>query len=159
MPPLGEIYLAHPAWSWAGAAAALLATEMATGSGWLLWPAAAAGLVAVAAGFMNLSTTAEVMTFAGLTIVSTVTARRYFPRQLRGHSHDINDNVVRLVGHRGRVVAPFSAGAGRVFVDGKEWAAELTEGEAPEVGASVEVTAVSGARLAVRGILAQDEVS
>jgi membrane protein implicated in regulation of membrane protease activity len=159
MAPLGEIYLAHPAWVWAGAAAALLAIELLTGSGWLLWPAAAAGVVAVVAGFMHLSTTTAVLIFAVLTIVSTFTARRYFPRRLAGHGHDINDNVVRLVGHQGRVVTPFSAGVGRVFIDGKEWAADLTEGEALEAGAAVEVTAVAGARLKVRGILARDEVS
>jgi membrane protein implicated in regulation of membrane protease activity len=38
-----------------------------------------------------------------------------------------------------------------VFIDGKEWAAELDEGEALEAGSAVEVTGVTGARLRVRG--------
>lgn len=149
---LGDLFLSHPAWAWAAAAAALLAVEVATGSGWLLWPAAAAGVVAIVEGFARVSTAAAVLIFAVLTIVSTVTARRYFPRRLASHAHDINDNVARLMGREARVVAPFEARAGRVFVDGKEWAAELDEGEAAQAGARVRVTGVSGARLTVRGL-------
>lgn len=152
MPALDGLYLTHPAWLWAAAAAALLALEVAAGSGWLLWPAASAGVVAVIAGFTPLSTPAAVIIFVVLTIVSTVTARRYFPRRLEPRSEDINDTVARVVGRKGRVVAPFQAGCGRVFVDGKEWAAELAEGEAPEAGARVEVTGVAGARLKVRSL-------
>jgi membrane protein implicated in regulation of membrane protease activity len=152
MASLGELFLLHPAWAWAGGAAALLAVELGTGSGWLLWPAASAGVVAVVDGFIGLPVSAAILLFVSLTIVSTATARRYFPRRLAGHGHDINDNVSRLVGHQGRVAASFVNGAGRVFVDGKEWAAELTQEGALEAGARVEVTAVSGARLKVRPI-------
>jgi membrane protein implicated in regulation of membrane protease activity len=83
-------------------------------------------------------------------VVSTLTARRYFPRRLAGHGDDINDNVGRLIGHEGRVVGDFEAGAGRVLVDGKEWAADAEAGEAPGAGAKVRVTGVAGARLKVR---------
>ncbi len=152
MPALDGIYLTHSAWIGAAAAAALLAVEVAAGSGWLLWPAASAGIVAVIAALTGLSTAAAVLIFAVLTVVSTATARRYFPRRLGPHSHDINDTVARLVGREGRVVAAFQGGAGRVFVDGKEWAAELAEGETLAAGGRVEVTAVEGARLKVRGV-------
>jgi membrane protein implicated in regulation of membrane protease activity len=40
---LAEILVAQPFWFWAGLAVALLAVEAATGTGWLLWPAASAG--------------------------------------------------------------------------------------------------------------------
>jgi membrane protein implicated in regulation of membrane protease activity len=150
MPGLPELSLTHAAWGWAAAGAALLAVEVASGSGWLLWPAAAAGVVAVVEGFTPLPVAAAVLLFAGLTLVSTLTARRYFPRRLASHAHDINDNVARLMGHEARVVAGFEAGAGRVFVDGKEWAAELEPGERAEPGAQVVVTGVAGARLKVR---------
>lgn len=152
MPVLDGIYLSHPAWVWAAAAAALLAVEVAAGSGWLLWPAASAGVVALISAFLQIPTAAAVLVFAALTILSTATARRYFPRRAEGRPPDINDPAARLVGRQGRVVAPFRAGAGRVFVDGKEWAAELAEGPALEPGARIEVTAVTGARLKVRGL-------
>jgi membrane protein implicated in regulation of membrane protease activity len=150
MANLADLYLTHPAWIWAGLAAALLAVEVAAGSGWLLWPAASAGVVAVVEGFREISPAAAVLIFAVLTIVSTLTARRYVPRRLASHAHDINDNVARLIGHEGRVVTPFQAGVGRVFIDGKEWAAELEGGETLDAGARIVVAAVGGARLKVR---------
>ena len=150
MPDVGLLYLTHAAWFWAGLAAALLAAEVATGSGWLLWPAASAGVVAVIEGFWSMPLTVAVPLFAVLVIVSTLTARRYFPRRFAGHGHDINDNISRVLGHEGRVAAPFVQGVGRVFIDGKEWAAELDEGEGLAAGSRVEVVGVTGAHLRVR---------
>lgn len=149
---LTDLYLSHSAWIWAAVGAALLATEILAGSGWLLWPAASAGAVGVIDGFSDLPFPAAVLIFAGLTIVSTLTARRYFPRRPPAECQDINDNIARLVGHEGRVVAAFEGGAGRVFVDGKEWPAELEGGETIEAGARVAVAGVSGVRLKVRGV-------
>jgi hypothetical protein len=90
--------------------------------------------------------------FALLTISLALLARRYLPKSLFQHqAGDINDNVARLVGHHARVVSAFQGRSGRVFIDGKEWAAELDEGEALEAGSRVEVTGVAGAHLRVRG--------
>jgi hypothetical protein len=151
MPSLTDLYVSHPFWVWIALAAALLAVEVVTGSGWLLWPSASAGAVAVLATFAELSLAQAVLAFAVLTIASTVLARRYLPRSLLHPSPgDINDNVARLVGHHGRAVGAFRDRSGRVFIDGKEWAAELDEGEALEAGSRVEVTGVAGAHLKVR---------
>jgi len=152
MPDLMSLYLAHPFWSWMALAAALLAVEVMTGSGWLLWPSASAAIVAVLATYAGLDPGQAVLVFALLTISTSLLARRYFPRSLSGHSKaDINDTVARLVGHQGRAVSAFEGRSGRVFVDGKEWPAELDEGEALAAGSPVEVTGVAGARLRVRG--------
>jgi len=144
-------YASHAFWVWAGLAAALLAVEVMTASGWLLWPATAAGVVAVLAALTPLTTAPSLAVFAVLTIVSTFLARRYLPRPLRSDGGDINDAVGRLVGHEGRVVSAFEDQVGRVFIDGKEWAAELAEGESLAAGARVHVVGVNGARLTVRG--------
>ena len=150
MDSIAGLYAAEPFWVWAGLAAALLAIEVLTGSGWLLWAAASAGMTAivVAIGGTNVPTT--LLIFALLTMASTLAARRYLPRSGRPTGDDINDNVARLVGHIGASVGAFSRGAGRVAIDGKEWAAQLEEGDALEAGASVEVIGVDGARLTVR---------
>jgi hypothetical protein len=101
---------------------------------------------------MRLSLEAAILIFAVLTIVSTLFARRFLPQRLfGGEGHDINDNIDRLVGHHGQVVAAFKGRSGRVFIDGKEWAAELAEGAELAAGARVEVVGVQGARLRVRG--------
>jgi membrane protein implicated in regulation of membrane protease activity len=144
------LYQAQPFWSWAALAAALLAVEVVSGSGWLLWAAASAGVTGAAVLGLRLSFPMALLLFALLTMVSTLLARRYFPRSAVAHSHDINDNVARLVGHQGSAVGAFAAGAGRVFIDGKEWAAEVEDGEPLGPGDPVRVTGVDGARLKVR---------
>lgn len=149
MPALVELHAAYPFWIWGGLAAALLAVEVLTGTGWLLWAAASAMATAIAAQLAGLSPAWAIMVFAVLTIVSTLAARRYLPRAAAGGG-DINDNVARLVGRRGRAASAFERGLGRVIVDGKEWAAELDDGETLAAGASVEVASVSGATLRVR---------
>ncbi len=146
-----DLYRAEPFWSWAAFSAALLAIEIVTGSGWLLWAAAAAGVTAMTVLLPGVRFPHAVLIFALLTMASTLLARRYFPRSAAAdEGHDINDNVARLVGHHGSAVEAFRRGAGRVFIDGKEWAAELDGEERLEAGAPVTVTAVHGARLRVR---------
>nr|WP_215906612.1 NfeD family protein [Phenylobacterium glaciei] len=146
-----QLAVANPFWVWAAVAALILATEVATGSGWLLWPAASAAAVAIAAQlFPQLGWVGAVVLCAGLTIVTTLLARRFWPPHQPGDAHDINDNTARLVGHHGKAVADFRDRSGRVFIDGKEWAAELDEDAVLAHGAPVEVTGVSGTRLRVR---------
>jgi membrane protein implicated in regulation of membrane protease activity len=140
----------QPFWIWAGMAAALLAAEVATGSGWLLWATASAAATAVVVALLEPNAPTAVLVFAGLTIVSTLLARRYLPRPNDAPGGDINDNVARLLGHRGSAVQAFQNQLGRVFVDGKEWAAELDDGEPLEAGARIEVVGVDGGRLKVR---------
>ena len=144
-----EFYAAHGFWLWVAIAAAVLAVEIAFGSGWLLWPAACAAVIAFVSLFTH-NAALEIGLFAVLTIATTLAARRFWPRN-RQASSDINDNVARLIGRQGRVTAAFSHGAGRVLVDGKEWAAESIDGSALELEAIVEVVGLSGgSRLQVR---------
>ena len=150
MDTIAGIYAAQPFWVWAGLAAALLAIEVVTGSGWLLWASASAAVTAAVVGVLAPSVPTALLVFALLTIVSTLLAHRYLPRHATAPAGDINDNVARLVGHRGSAVKAFKGRAGRVFIDGKEWAAEVDDGETLEGGASVEVVGVDGARLKVR---------
>jgi membrane protein implicated in regulation of membrane protease activity len=136
------------------AGAVLLAIEIGTGTGYLLWPAAAAGVIAVVAALIHPGLPIEALAFALLTIAATAIGRRYLPKPFRQPGPDINDRAGRLVGKSGEIVRPFEAGRGRVFVDGSEWAAEVDEGVAPlDVGTRVEVVEVLGAaRLKVKAV-------
>jgi membrane protein implicated in regulation of membrane protease activity len=147
---IAGIYAVQPFWVWAALGAALLAIEVLTGSGWLLWAAASATVTAVVVALVRPTVPTAILVFAVLTLVSTLLARRYLPRSTGSEAGDINDNVGRLVGHHGSAVKAFDGRAGRVFIDGKEWPAELDDGEALEAGASIEVTGVEGTRLRVR---------
>ncbi len=151
MDMIAGIYAAEPFWVWAGLAAARLAVEVLTGSGWLLWASASAAVTAIVVVLLHPNVPTALLVFAVLTAVSTLLARRYLPRSARTpDGADINDNIGRLVGHQGSAVKAFAGRSGRVFIDGKEWAAELDDGEALEAGASIEVVGVDGSRLRVR---------
>ncbi|MGZ8362725.1 MAG: NfeD family protein [Caulobacteraceae bacterium] len=151
MDVLTNLYLDHPFWVWLAVGAVFLAVEIATGTSYLLWPAASAAVVALLPLFgLKLGLPVELAIFAGLTIVSTLTAHRYLPRNLHANDPDINDPHLRLAGKRGVATAAFVDGQGRVDVDGKDWAAVLDGGGALAAGAPVEVASIDGARLKVR---------
>ena len=85
----------------------------------------------------------QLVIFAILTIVTTLAGRHYFPRPPGG---DINDTRSRLAGQDGVAARDFQDGRGRVFVDGKEWAAQLEGGASLVSGAKV-----IGSRFGARG--------
>ena len=146
---IADFYHLHPMWTWAALAGVLLAAEIATGTGWLLWPAACAGVVAVLALTRVLGLPGEVIVFALLSIASSLTARKYLKKSDLQPGQTINDRAHSLVGKTGQVTG-VQAGHARVLVDGAEWEAE---GEGLEAGASVEVVKVlGGARLAVKAV-------
>jgi membrane protein implicated in regulation of membrane protease activity len=145
-----ELLLAHPFALWLAVGGVLLTVEVATGSGWLLWPAGSAAVTAVLVLATPLDLTAQAVIFAGLTILTTLTGRRLFPHATVLGGGDINDTRARLTGADGVAAGDFAGGRGRVFVDGKEWAADLEGGAVLASGSRVLVTRVSGARLTVR---------
>ena len=142
--------LLHPFALWMAIGAVLLAFEVATGSGWLLWPAASAAIMGVLGLVWRFDLNMQWVIFAVLTIATTLAGRHFFSRM--GAGGDINDTRSRLTGLDGVAAGDFQAGRGRVFVDGKEWPAELEAGETIEAGARVAVAGVSGVRLRVRGV-------
>jgi membrane protein implicated in regulation of membrane protease activity len=145
------VFFDHPFWSWFAIAGMLLIGELMTGSGWLLWPAGSAATVGVAAFvYPPLGWSVELVLFVATAIVSTYVGRRFL-RPAPKDSHDVNDPARRLLGHEGETVSPFQGGLGRVFVDGKEWAAELDGGGDLAARAKVEVVEIlGGARLRVK---------
>jgi membrane protein implicated in regulation of membrane protease activity len=149
MDALTNLYASHPFWIWLAFGAVILVGELSTGSGWLLWPAAAAAVMAVLTFLVPNHIALHLAIFAGLTIVATVTARRYLPRDISGGGPDINDNITRLIGARGEAASIFAEGRGRVHVEGKEWDAQSDDALIP--GKAVEVLAVlSAASLRVK---------
>jgi membrane protein implicated in regulation of membrane protease activity len=141
----------HPFWVWLAIAAALLAVEVATGTGWLLWPAASAFVVGAIGQLLHPGLLIELGLFAALTIASTLLAKRYLRPVLEPKTPDLNDPLQRLVGQRGQVLSTFEQGRGRVFVDGKDWAAQTDE-PIPAISQEVVVIGVEGSTLKVRKI-------
>jgi hypothetical protein len=136
---------AHGFWSWAAIAALLLAAEVATATGYLLWPSASAGVVAIIQLFAKPGLEVDLLVFAVLTLVTTLIARRLLPAHLRQPGPDINDRARGLIGRSGQIVGAFSGGRGRVFIDGAEWIAESEDAASPPAtGATVKVVDVLG---------------
>jgi len=145
-----DLILHHPFWTWIAIGGIFLIGELVTGSGWLLWPAGAAAVVAVTTRLADIGWLWEIVLFAVAAILATYVGRRYLAAAPKGRG-DINDPAPRLVGQHGEVARAFRDGVGRVFVDGKEWAAELDGGGELAKSAKVEVIEiVGGARLKVR---------
>jgi len=152
MDQLETLYFTHPFWIWLAIGGVFLAGEVATGSGLLLWPAGCAALLAVLTFVLPEHPLVHLAVWAGLTAAATLTARRYLPRRLAEPAGpDINDNVGRLIGHRGTAVAAFVHGRGRVFIDGKEWAAEAADDDIA-ADQTVKVTAAEGSVLRVKAV-------
>jgi membrane protein implicated in regulation of membrane protease activity len=150
MDQLYFLWIAHPAAAWIALGVVLLAAEAVTGSGWLLWPAAAAlapALVSLVAFRDEVG--AQWILFALTAIVLTWIGRRYL-RTWPRTPHDINDARGAMIGQVGQVTSVSDHGQCRVMVGGKEWAAE-SPGAHPHAGERVQVTAViGGARLQVK---------
>jgi membrane protein implicated in regulation of membrane protease activity len=143
------LFFDNPFWSWAAIGGIFLIGELMTGSGWLLWPAGAAGTTGVAS-FLGINWPEQFVFFVVVTVIATYVGRRFL-RPAAQTGHDINDLAPRLLGKEGETVSAFKAGLGRVFVDGKEWAAELDGGGDLGAKSKVEVLEIlGGARLKVR---------
>ncbi|HZV85298.1 MAG TPA: NfeD family protein [Brevundimonas sp.] len=152
MEALIDLHAAQPYWIWLAIGVALLAIEAAFSTEWLLWPAVAAGMVAVLTVIgLPLSLIGEVAVFAVLTVILTLLSRRLIQRVNPTDSPDINAREGRLVGQRAQVVQPFVNGRGRVFVSGAEWIAEM-DGAVALAGETVVVEAIDGPKLRVRPV-------
>jgi inner membrane protein len=146
---VADLYAAQPFWIWLAVGVLLLAVEAMFSTEWLLWPAVAAGLVAVMTAVgVRLGLPGEVAVFAVLTVIATLLSRRLI-QKANPDGVDINDRDSRLIDQRARVVEAFVGGRGRVFISGAEWPAVI-EGEAPDVGEDVVVRGVSGSLLTVK---------
>lgn len=128
----------------------LLIVEMATGTTYLLWPAVAAFVTALAALIFPTNWVAEMALFAVLIIALT-----YFGHPLvkrwrdEGGAQGLNERNVTLVGKRG-VVANFANGVGSVKIADTMWRAVSEEPLA--AGESVEVASVDGTTLTVKRV-------
>ncbi len=144
------LFFAHPFWLWIALGGIFLIGELMTGSGWLLWPAGAAAATGVATIVWPMGPAYQIVLFVVVAVLATYLGRRFLPPAGRGKG-DINDPAPRLVGQHGEAIAAFKAGLGRVFVDGKEWSAELEGGGELAAKSKVEVTEIlGGARLKVK---------
>ncbi|MEE2525298.1 NfeD family protein [Hyphobacterium sp. HN65] len=136
-------------WWWLGIAAALLITELLTGTTYILWPAASAFVTALIASFVGWPV--ELFIFAGLGVAFLVLGDRFVkPRLKSGSDSGLNSRATYLVGERVTIVSAFTEGKGRVRHGDTEWAAKSHDGSDLAEGTSAIVDALDGTRLVVK---------
>jgi membrane protein implicated in regulation of membrane protease activity len=138
------------AWHWFALGLALLVAEIFTGTSYLLWPAAAAALTGFLAWIAPLSPIAAWTVFAGLTLVLTVTGRRFVRGRWlnRGASEHLNQRARSLIGQQALAESDFAAGFGRVKVADTAWRAQSEDAIA--AGERVEIVGADAATLKVK---------
>jgi len=132
---------------WLALALVLLIAEMASGTTYLLWPAAAAGLVGLLGFLVPLNGGLELALFAALVIALTAFGRPLV-RNLRIAAPVLNDRMTQMVGARGVAAGDFANGVGAVKLGDTVWRA--TSEHPIAAGVEVEVIAIEGATVKVR---------
>ncbi|ESQ89281.1 hypothetical protein ABAC460_13385 [Asticcacaulis sp. AC460] len=127
IPPMGL----QAFWIWLTFGILLLGLEVFLGTQWLLWSAAAAGLVAVVC-LTNLpfGLVTQVIVFAILSVAGALLTRKFM--KVPGLGPDVNDPHVRMLGKEAEILSGFALVAGgertgRVMFDGVEWPAVLQD--------------------------------
>jgi inner membrane protein len=145
-------------WIWLSIGGVILAIEAMIGTQWLLWPATAAGLVAVLTLLgLPINGLTQLIIFALLTIILSFLSKRFLKVDLL--PNDINDPHARLVGQEALVIESFDKtdgvlAQGRVIYEGIEWPAVFErKGQATEAilaNEKVEILKVSHGKLWVK---------
>lgn len=137
-------------WHWLALGLICLAAEAMTGSSYLLWPAAAAGLTALLAAIMPGDGQTQTAFFAAAAIVLTLFGRRIVRERWLAPSENesLNERGAQLVGAIGEAAADFAHGSGSVKLGDTIWRAQTSE--TLRAGDAVLVTGVHGATLLVR---------
>jgi inner membrane protein len=154
MEALIDAWQGFGAWRWLAIGALLLAAEFATGTAWLLWLAAAAGLTAILVALpIPTSFTTELLAFGAFALGTTAFGRRFFPpNAIKSDQPLLNQPNSRALGASVVVVSDFVGGEGRVKMGDTEWQAVTLDGASPKAGAQLQVLAMDGARLKVSGV-------
>ena len=141
-------------WHWWILAAVLLILELATGTTYLLWPAAAAAAVGLLVGLpIPFGWELQLLSFAVLTTALTMSCGRFVrERWMRSDKPTLNQRGDQLIGQRVVVASDFAAGVGRVRVGDSIWRARLDDGDSASEGDVVEITGLDGVTLSVRAL-------
>lgn len=114
-------------WVWLIIGGLILGLEVMVGTQWLLWPATAAGVVAVLTlTGLPVNLLVQIVVFSVLTLGLTLASKRFM--KVEAQIADINDPNYRLIGKEAVVIEAFDdkdghQSLGRVIYDGVEWPA------------------------------------
>ena len=127
----------------------LVGLELITGTTYILWPAAAALIVAVCVFILPLAWEIQFLLFAVLSIILLFVGHFYLrPLMKSDEPSDTNNPVRTMVGRRVVAFSDFDNGEGRVTVGDTQWKAS-SDAENLKTGDKLVITSVVGATLIV----------
>jgi len=145
-----ELFAEITIWHWWTLAAVLLVLELATGTTYLLWPAASASVVGLlVAAPVPFGWELQLFTFAVITTALTMIGAKFVrQRWMASDKPNLNRRADQLLGQKVVAASAFVAGIGTVKVGDTVWRAQIADGAA--AGDVLEVTGMDGVTLAVR---------
>jgi inner membrane protein len=151
MDALYDLLMQMNAWHWLIFAAGLLVLELLTGgTTYLLWPSAAAFIIALLHFILPMNWQVDWSLFALLTLILTVVGSAYLkPLLNKGGEANLNDRAARLVGQSAEIASDFTNGIGRVRLGDTQWQAISADGDNLKAGAKVVIKSVNGVTLTV----------
>jgi membrane protein implicated in regulation of membrane protease activity len=130
----------------------LLILEVLTGTTYILWPAAAALIVALCAFILPIGWSMQFLLFFILSAVFLYLGHTHLkPRMKGGEPSDLNDRARSMQGMRVKAIADFDTGRGRVHVGDTQWRASMEDGDA-KAGQELRVLSVKGTTLVVEAV-------
>ncbi|MBI2717318.1 MAG: NfeD family protein [Rhizobiales bacterium] len=145
---MGELVPLLGNWFWWVAAGVLLILELAAPGVFFIWlaiPATAVGLIDFA---FDLGWQAELLLFAGLSLISLFVGKRFLGRRhvLDSELPNLNRRMFDFVGKSYVLQEPIVEGRGRLVIASTQW--DVTGPDAPR-GARVRIIGVDGLKLKV----------
>ena len=149
---MGQFFPFLGNWFWWAAAGVLLILELAAPGVFFIWlaiPAVVVGLLDLA---FDMGWQAELLLFAGLSLVSVFAGRRLLSRKhaLDSDQPNLNQRMYNYVGRSYPLHEAIVDGRGRVSIDSTLW--EVRGPDTPK-GVHVKVTGVEGLKLTVEPVL------
>ena len=139
-----------PIW-WLAFALVLAAFELLAVSTYFLWPALAAGLVAVSLFvWPEMIGEVQLAIFAAGTVAMSLAGRWAFSRFGRNNDKaaDLNNRAARMVGRNAEVIS-YANSRGYVLIDGVRWSATWPDDKVAKEGDTVKIEGVDGSTLIV----------
>jgi membrane protein implicated in regulation of membrane protease activity len=140
------------AWQlWLIASVILLLAEMFVPSGFFLTAVAIGALAAMVISFLPFGLTAQMLVFAGATLLSALSVRPFLLAHFRLRGGGVRTNVDALIGKSGVVTERIDPGTGkgRVLVGGEDWHGATIDHAVLEPGTRIMVIQVDGTTLHV----------
>ena len=143
---IGKLGATH----WMILAVTLFVIEIAIGTTYILWVAAAALITSILVFLLPIGWPIQLLVFSLFSVILLYISHKYFAPHMNKDPEisNLNERAKSMVGLRVKAVNDFEAGQGRVYVGDTQWRARLQTGSAA-AGQELKIISVDGTTLNV----------